>query len=212
MSGNDAQPGSQAPRRGGFWTFWTTVPGILTGIAALVTAVVGLITVLHGFGGGANNAGASDHASGLPSQAASLQTPSASGPTAASSNQPQGVFVQGTLRMKSPDDADLEQGVVGLGVSGGDLYLYCSGQECLLNAIGSGLMTTTDGSADKSACTAALNSRHDQVLDLPQLRTAKRLGRTLCVQTEESRIAALQILGVPGVGTPEFAYSYTVWD
>ena len=91
------------------------------------------------------------------------------------------------------------------------MYLYCSGQDCLLNPIGSGLMTTTDGSADKSACTAALTSRHDGALYLPQLRTAKRLGQTLCVQTDESRIAALQILGLPGVGTAEFVYSYTVW-
>jgi hypothetical protein len=113
--------------------------------------------------------------------------------------------------MKSPDDADLEQGVVGLGVSGGDLYLYCSGQQCLLNAIGSGLMTTTDGPGNKSACTAALNSRHDLTLDLTQLSTAKRLEKTLCVQTKESRIGALRILGVPGVGTAEFVFSYTLW-
>jgi hypothetical protein len=98
MSGHDPTPGSQAARGGGFWTFWTTLPGILTGIAAVVTAIVGLITLLHGLGGGGNNAGASDHASGLPSQVVSLQTPSTSGPTAASSALPEGVFVQGTLR------------------------------------------------------------------------------------------------------------------
>ena len=113
--------------------------------------------------------------------------------------------------MKSPDDADLEQGVVGLGVSGGDLYLYCSGQQCLLNAIGSGLMTTTDTPENKSACTAALNSRHDLTLDLSQLSTAKRVGETLCIQTKESRIGALRILGVPGVGTAELVFSYTLW-
>lgn len=32
-------------------SFWTTLPGILTGIAALLTAVVGLVTALHSGGG-----------------------------------------------------------------------------------------------------------------------------------------------------------------
>ena len=211
MSGYGPTPGSQPTRRGGFWTFWTTLPGVLTGFAAVVTAIVGLITLLNGLGGGGNHAGASDRASSLPNQVVPQQTTPKSGPTSASSALSQGVFIQGSLRMKSPDDADLEQGAVGLGVSGGDLYLYCSAGDCLLNAIGSGLMTATDEPGNKSACTAALNSRHDRALDLSRLRTAKRLGETLCLQTNESRIGALRILGLPGVGTSEFVFSYTLW-
>jgi hypothetical protein len=40
-------------RKGGFPAFWTTLPGILTGLAALITAIVGAVGVwldlrLHG--------------------------------------------------------------------------------------------------------------------------------------------------------------------
>jgi len=40
-------PESNTSGKGGFLTFWTTLPGILTGIAALITAIVGLATFLH---------------------------------------------------------------------------------------------------------------------------------------------------------------------
>jgi len=200
MSGSDPTPGSQAARRGGFWTFWTTLPGILTGFAAVITAIVGFITLLNGLGGERNNTGANQ---GVPGQGQSIST---SGPTTASSSPSNGVFIQGRLTMKSPDDADLEKGVVGPGVSGGDLYLYCSGVDCLLNSMSS-LLTATEGPGTKSSCTAALTSRHDQALDLRQLRK----GETLCVQTADGHIGALRILGLPGVGTIEFVFSYTLW-
>jgi hypothetical protein len=115
MSGSEPTPGSQAARRGGFWTFWTTLPGILTGVAAVVTAIVGLITLLNSLGGEPNNTGANQVVPG--------QNISTSGPPTASASPSNGVFIQGRITMKSPDDADLEKGVVGPGVSGGDLYL-----------------------------------------------------------------------------------------
>jgi hypothetical protein len=200
MSGSDPTPGSQAPRRSGFLTFWTTLPGILTGSAAVITAIVGLITLLNGLGGGQSNNGAN--------QAVPGQIRSTSGPTTASSRLSNGVFIQRSrFTMKSPDDADLETGVVGSGLSGVDLYLYCSGTQCLLNAMRS-LMTTIEGSGTKSSCIAALSSRHDQALDLGHLRT----GETLCIQTQEGHVGALGILGLPGVGTTEFTFSYTLWN
>jgi len=88
-----------------------------------------------------------------------------------------------------------------------DLYLYCSGTQCLLNAMRS-LMTTIDGTGAKSSCIAALSSRHDQALDLGHLRT----GETLCIQTEEGHVGALRILTLPGAGTIEFTFSYTLWN
>lgn len=204
MSDSDPTPGSQPARRRGFWTFWTTLPGILTGSAAVITAIVGLITLLNGFGGDGNNAVASDHGSVTSSQVVATTT---SRPATASNPLPEGVLVQGDLTMKSPDIADLEKGVVGSGVSGGDLYLYCSAGSCLLNAVGSGLMTAIDVSGNKSACAAALESRHDQALDPSRMSK----GETLCLQTNDGHIAALQIIGLPGVGTVEFVFSYTLW-
>jgi hypothetical protein len=198
MSGSDPTPGSQAARRGGFWTFWTTLPGILTGSAAMVTAIVGLITLLNGLGGERSNTGANQVAPG--------QSISTSGPQTTSGSPPNGVFIQGHLTMKSPDDADLEKGVVGPGVSGGDLYLYCSGVDCLLNSMSS-LMTATEKPENKSSCARALTSRQDDALYLRQLRK----GQTLCVQTADGHIGALRILGLPGVGTIEFVFSYALW-
>jgi hypothetical protein len=168
-------------------------------LAAVVTAIVGLITLLNGLGAERDNTGTSR---AVPAQVTSA-TP---GPTTASSRLSSGVFTQGRLTMKSPDDADLEKGVVGPGVSGGDLYLYCSGGECQLSVM-NGLMAATEGPGSRSACTAALNSRHDLAFDLGRLRT----GDTLCVQTNDGHIGALRILGLPGVGTIELVLSYPHW-
>ncbi len=44
----------QAAGGGRFWSFWTTVPGILTGIAALLTAIIGLVGLWRGLGVGAS--------------------------------------------------------------------------------------------------------------------------------------------------------------
>jgi hypothetical protein len=201
MSGSDPTPSSQVPRRNGFLTFWTTLPGILTGAAAVITAIVGLITLLNGLGAGQNDNGANQMAPGQ------IRSTSA-GPTTASSRPSNGVLIQRSrFTMKSPDDADLETGVVGSGLSSVDLYLYCSGTQCLLNAMRS-LMTTIDGPGVKSSCIAALSSRHDQALDLGHLRT----GETLCIQTEEGHVGALRILTLPGAGTIEFTFSYTLWN
>jgi hypothetical protein len=73
MFGSDPVPSSPAGRRAGFWTFWTTLPGILTGVAAVVTAIVSLIAVFNTSGGRQNNAAAPGGTSGLPSQAETSQ-------------------------------------------------------------------------------------------------------------------------------------------
>jgi hypothetical protein len=200
MSGSDATPGPQAPRRSGFLTFWTTLPGILTGSAAVITAIVGLVTLLNGFGTGQTNNGANQVTAGQITQ-----TPP---PTTASSRPSNGALIErNRFTMKSPDDADLETGLVGSGLSSVDLYLYCSGTQCLLNAMQS-LLTTIDGPGAKSSCIAALSSRHDQALDLGDLRA----GETLCIQTEEGHVGAIRILGLPGAGTIGFTFSYTLWE
>jgi hypothetical protein len=122
---------------------------------------------------------------------------------------PQGVLAQETLRMKSPDVADLEQGLVGTGVTDSDLYLFCSAGQCLLN-VPSG-EATTEGPRNKATCAKALRSRHDISLDLSQLNRAMKRRETLCVQTNEFHIAALRILGIPEAGTSELVFSYTLW-
>jgi hypothetical protein len=198
MPDSDASPTSQTAHRGGFWTFWTTLPGILTGVAALLTAIVGLITVLNRPG--------RDRSVTANDKATPTASSSAPEPGATPSSSPVGVLAKGHLAMRSPDDADLEKGLVGSGVSGGDLYLYCSGIDCLLNPMSS-LMTVTEGRGDKASCTAALRSRRDGAVHLQQLRA----GQILCVQTADGHIGALENLGLPGVGSTEFTFDYTLF-
>jgi hypothetical protein len=200
MPDSDSSPTSQTAHRGGFWTFWTTLPGILTGIAALVTAIVGLITVLNR-PGRERNITANDKTVPMPSSSASAE------PRATSSASPEGVFAKGRLTMKSPDGADLEKGLVGSAVTGGgDLYLYCSGVDCILNPMSS-LMTVTEGPGDKASCASALRSRRDGAVRLQQLKA----GQILCVQTADGHIGALEVRGLPGVGSIEFAFDYTLF-
>ena len=108
--------------------------------------------------------------------------------------------------MRSPDSADLETGLVGSSPPGYDLYLHCSGIACILNAMSS-LMTVADGASDEASCINALSARRDQALYLEQLSQ----GQTVCVQTAEGHVGALQILDLPGVGSIEFVFSYTLW-
>lgn len=142
----------------------------------------------------------------------SQQSTLPSEPATASSQLPDGVLAQGTLRMKSQDVVNLEQGRVGPTVTESDLYLFCSAGRCLLSGTaGLTIPTTPANPASKTACTTALSSRNDSPLDLPRLRTALNLEETLCVQTQEFHVGALQILGLPGGGTDELVFSYTLW-
>jgi hypothetical protein len=45
-------------RKGGFLAFWTTLPGILTGLGALITAIVGVVGLWKFQSGGGDNGGA----------------------------------------------------------------------------------------------------------------------------------------------------------
>jgi hypothetical protein len=195
-SGSD----SRGPHKEGFLAFWTTLPGILTGVAALIAAIVSLVALLNTSG---------DKSTTPPASGSTVPQPVS--PDATRSTAPKssgGVFAQGEMTMMTPDDADLDGGHVGTSVSGSDLYLYCSAGECLLNPVGSGLMTRTSGPADKSTCTAALEARHDGALYLSQLEK----NAWLCLQTSEAHIAALEPTSVPGVGTAKFVFRYTVWQ
>lgn len=194
-------PGSHDTHRGGFWAFWTTLPGILTGSAALLTAVVGLMTLLNRSAPEVSDSpiGAAPTASAEPDVSSSVDAASPETPSSAA------VLIARRITMKSPDSADLEKGLVGQ-VTGEDLYLYCSGVECILNAMSS-LMTLTEGASTKAACLKELEQRRAQALNLADLRK----DQTLCVQTTDGHVGALRIDELPGVGSIQFVFSYTLW-
>ena len=200
MSGSDPVPRSQDTGRGGFWTFWTTLPGILTGTAALLTAIVGVLTLSNGSAVERGNPA-------VDSASPAAASPGAEAPTSPPDLPSAGIFAQGQLTMRSPDSADLEAGLVGTSPPGYDLYLHCTGVSCILNAMSS-LLTVADGASDKAACMDALRARRDQALYLTELRE----GQALCVQTADGHVGSLRILGLPGVGSIEFVFSYTLWS
>lgn len=199
MSDSDPAPSSGSNGGGGFRVFWTTLPGILTGCAALLTAVAGLVTLLNGSAG---DPGDRPIATVAPAPA----TPPAANAASPADSASSGVFAHGRLTMRSPDSADLETGLVGSSPPGYDLYLHCSGVDCILNAMSS-LLTVADGATDRTSCVAALSARRDQALYLTNLRT----GQTLCLQTADGHVGSLRIVELPGAGSINFVFSYTLW-
>jgi hypothetical protein len=203
-------------RRGEFRAFWTTLPGVLTGVAAVLTAVVALLTL---WGGGDD----ADTAPAPASTAAERSTPgdaesgggdsgggSATDTPAARATPPSSadVLAQGELTMRTPEDADLERGLVGASVDGADLYLFCDAGTCLLTNMGSGqLLTTAPGPVDRAGCVSALRMRQDGALRLSQVPP----GWWLCLQTSEGHIAAVEPTHLPDVGAVELSLRYTVW-
>ena len=198
MSASDPGHGSQDAHRRGFWAFWTTLPGILMGSAALLTAIVGLMTLSS-----RSAPVGSDADVGSMPPTSEVSAPGAPAPLEGPSSA--AVFFSGRLTMKSPDGADLEKGLVG-SVTGEDLYLHCTGIECILNSMSSE-MTVAEGATDKAACIKALELRRDQALNLSELTK----GQRLCVQTADGHVGVLEIVGLPAVGSIQFVFSYTLW-
>src|SRR3954453_14419209 len=179
--------------KGRFLTFWTTLPGVLTGLAALLTAVVGLATLWHS---GDKQDGASTPGGATATSQAGTET---SGKTAT----PAGVLHTGRVSLNNGDSLDLERGVIG--PAGGDVGF---GPESTptLHASASAFLAPIDGAAGKTACTAALSSRHDGTEIIPNLTSD-----TVCVSTAEGHVGFVKVVAAPGVGNANLTLDYTVW-
>jgi hypothetical protein len=207
MAKREAPSDSTPPTsKGRFVTFWTTLPGILTGFAALITAIVSVITVLHPFGGGSNASTTMIGRSSAPFTLPSETTTAVASPSATlTSSVPSGVLAQGTLAMKSGDYANLAQGRVGNSVLDPDLYLH-GGPLWQLDAWGS--LAPTSGQLDRAACVSALKTRSDGYEELSKFRA----GSVFCLETGDDHVGMLRIVTLPGVGTGELVLDYTVWQ
>ncbi len=174
--------------------FWTTLPGVLTGVAALLTALVAVAGLLHAAGIGILNSGPS------PGQTA-VSTPSQ--PSLV--GNPAGVLTRGRLAMRGGDFANLETGAVGTATLDSDLNVVGGAGGGQINA--TNYMAPIDGTADKAACVAALSVRHDVYIPFDQLQ----VGSSVCLDTHDERVAAFQVVKLPAPGTPQLAIDYTVW-
>jgi len=180
-------------RKSGFLAFWTTLPGILTGLAALITAIVTAIGVWKTESGGNSNSSPAN----LPP---SISVSSGTVPSQGSSSSKR----RGQLALARDDEADLEGGQVGFSANADVQF----GPETTPNLFGanSAFLAPLEGKPTKRACTAALNARHDAFEVLPQLDTKR-----ICVSTSEGHIAVVQVVREPGVGNAKLVLAYTVF-
>jgi hypothetical protein len=187
--------------RAGFLAFWTTLPGILTGVAALITAIVGLATLVHSWKGGGQTASSQQKpAAATISSMTSTAGPSGSG----TSGQATGTSKKGHFELGRGDAADLEQGLVGI-TANDDIML---GPESTpwLYASGSASLAQIQTPPSKQTCKRALAGRHDPYEVIPNLSS-----RWICVSTTEGNVAYVEIVRTPGVGSAELELKYGVW-
>jgi len=70
-----------------------------------------------------------------------------------------------------------------------------------------GFLTAARATSDKAGCVHDLTARHDSFISASDLGE----GSVICVNTVEGHVAALSIVGLPGVGSSELVFDYTVW-
>jgi hypothetical protein len=180
-------------RKSGFLAFWTTLPGILTGLAALITAVVGAVALFKTTDNGKNT---SPPATPPPS----ISVTSGTIPSQGSSSGTR----RGEVSLARGDQVDLENGQIGFS-GNSDLQL---GPENSANLFGwnSAFLAPLETNPSKKACTAALRARNDPFEVLPQLDT-----KVVCVSTAEGNVAFVRVISEPGVGSAKLVLAYTVW-
>jgi hypothetical protein len=113
--------------------------------------------------------------------------------------------------MRPGDGADLESGRLGNGVANADLSLLgngVGGHVYELTSLGGPFATLSAQAIDKAKCVAALTAHGDAYEYLSSLH----VGSQLCVQTSENHVAALRVVGLPGVGVSQFVFTYTLWS
>lgn len=172
--------------KGGFLSFWTTLPGILTGLAALITAIVGAIGLWKSQSGGSS------------SPATTAET------VATSSTQAPGVLAAGRLSLLRNDSADLERGQIGLSTD--EDVKFGPETTPTLHAAASAFLAPVDTAPKKADCVAALNGRKDTLELVSQIES-----KWTCVSTTEGNVAVLRVIGAPGVGSAKLVLGYTVW-
>lgn len=144
-------------------SFWATLPGILTGVAALITALVGVAALIIG----------------LQDDDVPPTAPSTSASTTESTGGGNG---QGsTVEMRVGDGLDVDSGTVG-DVSGSEVF-WSSAGGWDLNGRRAALV---EGEPDEAGCLAALEQRADTFQPVGRFD-----DQVVCVETTEGAVAAV---------------------
>jgi hypothetical protein len=150
---DEKEPGS-----GRFLAFWTTLPGILTSVAALITAIVALATLVHSWQGGSQTAS--------PDEAPAATTSSTMSTAASSGITRQGrtgMSREVSFALRRGDAADLEQGMISF--SANDDVIFGPESTPYLYASGTASLAPVQAAPSKPTCRQALSARRDTFED-----------------------------------------------
>lgn len=165
-------------------SFWTTLPGILTGIAALVTALVGAAALFSHSGDTPQSPASGSHVGvATASSSAPTRAPtSASAPNAAPSVDAATASTISRFVLNAGDWLDVETGITGSSVIGGDLIYRPDG----LFLYGAHNAVTKGGG--EAVCTTALQRRSDSYVTAQ----AMTRGTVVCMSTRDGALAELR--------------------
>lgn len=156
-------------------TFWTTLPGLLTGLAALITAVVGAIALFVGTGSGDSDA-----------HPEATNGASYGGPAGATSSEPTGGgsrVVRATVLLRPSESLDVTTGQVG-----GQMDVNWAGDQ--LNLYGN-KNVVEDGPTGKAGCERAVASHGSGIAFLSGDSLAR--PQHICLLTTSGTLADLEV-------------------
>lgn len=174
-------------------SFWTTLPGILTGLAALITALVAAAALFLGRSDDDAPAAAPPTSAGGPASAATLTGSETGGP-------PDGQrSASSSVQLQVGDGVDVDTGLIGSNVVGE--LTWSSSQ---LNLYGE-RNAVVPAETDEAGCAEALGRRSDGWLTADKLTG----GAFVCLSTDEGAVALARI-SPPDV-TNQLTVDLTVW-
>ena len=181
-------------------SFWTTLPGILTGVAALITALVAAATLyLSSTRDEPSETRAAGEGPAQASPAPDDASTRAQGTPASGSTSGGGPGETSQVTLLSGDWLDIDSGLSGSTASGSEIYwdgrvLFLYGPH---NAI-------VPAETDRGGCTDVLQKRSDGAVDLAAQRTV-----VVCTSTVDGAIA--ELVTSPLDATNSLPMAVTVW-
>lgn len=174
-------------------SFWTTLPGILTGLAAVITALVGAAALFLSHRDQEIPGAAPPTSAGAPASAA---TPSGS----EAEDPPDGQrSASSSVQLQMGDGVDVDTGLAGSNVVGE--LTWGSGQ---LNLYGE-RNAVVPAKTDEAGCAEALGRRSDGWLTADKLTG----GAFVCLSTDQGAVALARI-SPPDVSN-QLTVDFTVW-
>jgi len=175
-------------------SFWATLPGILTGVAALITACAAVLALFLARPSGSSGPTTATGASGgTPSVGTGSPTTATREPSDDSragtspgdaTNAPSGDGPDGAsnIVLEPGDSLDVDKGVAGNDVAGADVRRSCCG--LYLEAVRHAIVPSW---TNESGCIEALRSRSDDSMLYERFGDA-----AVCVVTDEDAIAQIR--------------------